>query len=108
MMMQLFSIAVKSFYAQMVLLFSLTDSSSLPVFLQMQLKQWLLIWHESHIITCHTSSFGLFADGEFGAYMQVHIQNDGPVTIELISPSGPTDPKQVPTSRTACLHTRLS
>ncbi|XP_077289215.1 D-aminoacyl-tRNA deacylase [Arctopsyche grandis] len=25
-------------------------------------------------------------DGVFGAYMQVHIQNDGPVTIELESP----------------------
>ncbi|KAK2507116.1 hypothetical protein MC885_015568 [Smutsia gigantea] len=36
--------------------------------------------------------------GKFGAYMQVHIQNDGPVTIELESPaSGPatSDPKQV-------------
>ncbi|XP_068178531.1 D-aminoacyl-tRNA deacylase 1 [Antennarius striatus] len=35
----------------------------------------------------------LIKDGKFGAYMQVHIQNDGPVTIELTSPSGPTDPK---------------
>ncbi|XP_074658141.1 D-aminoacyl-tRNA deacylase-like [Tubulanus polymorphus] len=26
-------------------------------------------------------------DGRFGAYMQVHIQNDGPVTIQLDSPS---------------------
>ncbi|TNN77883.1 hypothetical protein EYF80_011940 [Liparis tanakae] len=26
--------------------------------------------------------------------MQVHIQNDGPVTIELTSPSGPSDPRQ--------------
>ncbi|KAL2076285.1 hypothetical protein ACEWY4_028117 [Coilia grayii] len=34
-------------------------------------------------------------DGEFGAYMQVHIQNDGPVTIQLESPSAPTDPKQL-------------
>ncbi|XP_029367035.1 D-aminoacyl-tRNA deacylase 1 [Echeneis naucrates] len=34
-------------------------------------------------------------DGKFGAYMQVHIQNDGPVTIELTSPAGPTDPKQL-------------
>ncbi|KAG2467422.1 NCKX3 protein, partial [Polypterus senegalus] len=33
-------------------------------------------------------------DGKFGAYMQVHIQNDGPVTIELESPAGPSDPKQ--------------
>ncbi|XP_073334072.1 D-aminoacyl-tRNA deacylase 1 [Pagrus major] len=37
----------------------------------------------------------LIKDGEFGAYMQVHIQNDGPVTIELTSPKGPTDPKQL-------------
>lgn len=36
-------------------------------------------------------------DGEFGALMQVHIQNDGPVTIELTSPSAPTD------SRLVCL-----
>ena len=26
-------------------------------------------------------------DGKFGAYMQVHIQNDGPVTMELESPA---------------------
>ncbi|XP_036375169.1 D-aminoacyl-tRNA deacylase 1 isoform X1 [Megalops cyprinoides] len=36
----------------------------------------------------------LIKDGQFGAYMQVHIQNDGPVTIELESPTGPMDPKQ--------------
>lgn len=38
------------------------------------------------------------SDGKFGAYMQVHIQNDGPVTIELESsaPGATTsDPKQV-------------
>ncbi|KAA8594534.1 hypothetical protein FQN60_011669 [Etheostoma spectabile] len=29
----------------------------------------------------------LIKDGKFGAYMQVHIQNDGPVTIELMSPT---------------------
>ncbi|XP_059842284.1 D-aminoacyl-tRNA deacylase 1 isoform X1 [Hypanus sabinus] len=34
----------------------------------------------------------LIKDGKFGAYMQVHIQNDGPVTIELESPTGPSDP----------------
>ncbi|XP_070577281.1 uncharacterized protein [Ptychodera flava] len=28
----------------------------------------------------------LIKDGKFGAYMQVHIQNDGPVTIQLDSP----------------------
>ncbi|XP_026868997.1 D-aminoacyl-tRNA deacylase 1 [Electrophorus electricus] len=37
----------------------------------------------------------LIKDGKFGAYMQVHIQNDGPVTIHLESPSGPTDAKQL-------------
>lgn len=26
------------------------------------------------------------SDGVFGAYMKVHIENDGPVTIELESP----------------------
>ncbi|CAG06167.1 unnamed protein product, partial [Tetraodon nigroviridis] len=34
-------------------------------------------------------------DGKFGAKMQVNIQNDGPVTIELTSPSAPTDPKLI-------------
>lgn len=34
------------------------------------------------------------ADGEFGAFMQVHIQNDGPVTLLLESPQLPP-PKQV-------------
>uniref|UniRef100_A0A3B3RUN8 D-aminoacyl-tRNA deacylase 1 n=1 Tax=Paramormyrops kingsleyae TaxID=1676925 RepID=A0A3B3RUN8_9TELE len=37
----------------------------------------------------------LIKDGQFGAYMQVHIQNDGPVTIELESPTGPMDSKQL-------------
>lgn len=37
----------------------------------------------------------LIKDGQFGARMQVHIQNDGPVTIELTSPTGPSDPKQL-------------
>ncbi|KAJ8389870.1 hypothetical protein AAFF_G00113390 [Aldrovandia affinis] len=37
----------------------------------------------------------LIKDGQFGAYMQVNIQNDGPVTIELDSPTGPTDPRQM-------------
>uniref|UniRef100_A0A8B9Q2H3 D-aminoacyl-tRNA deacylase 1 n=2 Tax=Apteryx owenii TaxID=8824 RepID=A0A8B9Q2H3_APTOW len=36
----------------------------------------------------------LIKDGKFGAYMQVHIQNDGPVTIELESPAATVDPKQ--------------
>jgi len=35
-------------------------------------------------------------DGKFGAYMQVHIQNDGPVTISLETPhSKPVQDKQV-------------
>ncbi|CAO2578521.1 D-aminoacyl-tRNA deacylase 1, partial [Lemmus lemmus] len=40
----------------------------------------------------------LVRDGKFGAYMQVHIQNDGPVTIELESPApgaANSDPKQL-------------
>uniref|UniRef100_A0A6I8PFB4 D-aminoacyl-tRNA deacylase n=1 Tax=Ornithorhynchus anatinus TaxID=9258 RepID=A0A6I8PFB4_ORNAN len=38
----------------------------------------------------------LIKDGRFGAYMQVHIQNDGPVTIELESPAAAVaDPKQL-------------
>lgn len=34
------------------------------------------------------SKFCIFyiSDGKFGAMMQVHIQNDGPVTIEIESP----------------------
>ncbi|XP_077576010.1 D-aminoacyl-tRNA deacylase 1 isoform X1 [Stigmatopora nigra] len=34
-------------------------------------------------------------DGKFGASMQVDIQNDGPVTIELTSPSVSSDPRQM-------------
>ncbi|XP_041911066.1 D-aminoacyl-tRNA deacylase 1 [Arvicola amphibius] len=44
----------------------------------------------------------LVRDGKFGAYMQVHIQNDGPVTIELESPApgaANSDPKQWPGKR---------
>lgn len=37
----------------------------------------------------------LIKDGKFGAYMQVNIQNDGPVTVELTSPAAPMDPKQL-------------
>ncbi|XP_060724466.1 D-aminoacyl-tRNA deacylase 1 isoform X1 [Tachysurus vachellii] len=36
----------------------------------------------------------LIKDGQFGAYMQVHIQNDGPVTIYLESPASRIDAKQ--------------
>uniref|UniRef100_A0A1B0CS65 D-aminoacyl-tRNA deacylase n=1 Tax=Lutzomyia longipalpis TaxID=7200 RepID=A0A1B0CS65_LUTLO len=32
-------------------------------------------------------------DGKFGAYMQVHIQNDGPVTLELDSEPKRSDEK---------------
>ncbi|KAM9316041.1 D-aminoacyl-tRNA deacylase 1 [Gastrophryne carolinensis] len=34
-------------------------------------------------------------DGKFGAYMQVHIQNDGPVTIQLEPPASTADPKHL-------------
>ncbi|KAF7711346.1 D-aminoacyl-tRNA deacylase 1 [Silurus meridionalis] len=37
----------------------------------------------------------LIKDGQFGAYMQVHIQNDGPVTICLESPAAPINAKQL-------------
>ncbi|XP_062852843.1 D-aminoacyl-tRNA deacylase 1 [Trichomycterus rosablanca] len=37
----------------------------------------------------------LIKDGQFGACMQVQIHNDGPVTICLESPCGPTDAKQM-------------
>ncbi|KAF4083621.1 hypothetical protein AMELA_G00143910 [Ameiurus melas] len=37
----------------------------------------------------------LIKDGQFGAYMQVHIQNDGPVTISLESPAPTLDAKQL-------------
>lgn len=40
----------------------------------------------------------MLLDGKFGSYMQVHIQNDGPVTIELTSPLHPTDPRLVCTN----------
>ncbi|XP_068135680.1 D-aminoacyl-tRNA deacylase 1 [Hyperolius riggenbachi] len=37
----------------------------------------------------------LIKDGKFGAYMQVHIQNDGPVTIQLEPPTSTGDPKHL-------------
>ncbi|XP_077460646.1 D-aminoacyl-tRNA deacylase 1 [Stigmatopora argus] len=37
----------------------------------------------------------LVKDGKFGTSMQVDIQNDGPVTIELTSPSVSSDPRQL-------------
>ena len=36
----------------------------------------------------------VFAGGEFGAMMQVHIQNDGPVTLQFETPYIPP-PKEV-------------
>ncbi|XP_022333884.2 D-aminoacyl-tRNA deacylase-like [Crassostrea virginica] len=40
-------------------------------------------------------------DGKFGAYMQVHIQNDGPVTIPLDSPDNLPDHKNKKTAMVA-------
>ncbi|XP_061129481.1 D-aminoacyl-tRNA deacylase 1 isoform X1 [Syngnathus typhle] len=37
----------------------------------------------------------LVKDGKFGASMKLHIQNDGPVTIELTSPLVSSDPRQL-------------
>ncbi|PNI12587.1 DTD1 isoform 2, partial [Pan troglodytes] len=48
--------------------------------------------------SCVNIQSGAYQNGKFGAYMQVHIQNDGPVTIELESPAPGTatsDPKQL-------------
>lgn len=36
----------------------------------------------------------LVSDGKFAAYMQVSIQNDGPVTFEIESPANLPDPKE--------------
>lgn len=41
------------------------------------------------------------SDGKFGAYMQVHIQNDGPVTIPLDSPDNLPDSKKKKTAMVA-------
>ncbi|XP_039386847.1 D-aminoacyl-tRNA deacylase 1 isoform X1 [Mauremys reevesii] len=50
----------------------------------------------------------LIKDGKFGAYMQVNIQNDGPVTIELESPAATMDPKQlVPIKSMPASHQQL-
>ncbi|EDW15583.1 D-aminoacyl-tRNA deacylase isoform X1 [Drosophila mojavensis] len=42
----------------------------------------------SHFLNrlCQSYDSSKIKDGKFGAYMQVHIENDGPVTIELESP----------------------
>lgn len=42
--------------------------------------------HFAHSARSHFTFFSVVSDGKFGAYMQVNIQNDGPVTIELESP----------------------
>lgn len=50
--------------------------------------------HSTPLVTTQNA----LSDGKFGAYMQVQIQNDGPVTIELESPApgaATSDPKQV-------------
>ena len=41
--------------------------------------------------------------GEFGAYMQVYIQNDGPVTLDIESPQFPP-PKEVQVVVTGTLY----
>lgn len=47
-------------------------------------------------------------DGKFQAYMQVHIQNDGPVTIPLESPASLKDPKlAVSHCKAVCYQTDL-
>ena len=49
------------------------------------MKQWLAnkqaTKHYYNIIKCFV------LDGKFAAYMQVEIQNDGPVTIQIDSPT---------------------
>ena len=42
------------------------------------------------------------AGGEFGAFMQVHIQNDGPVTLHIESPQFPP-PKEVALQYKTCM-----
>lgn len=43
-----------------------------------------------------------FLDGVFGAYMQVTLQNDGPVTLELESPPHPE--KTAKKTKSACVN----
>lgn len=52
----------------------------------------------SFITQVHT--YDSVADGEFGAMMQVHIQNDGPVTIEIESPVPITAAHATPKAKT--------
>lgn len=42
--------------------------------------------HHKSARATHIIKVSSVLDGKFGAYMQVNIQNDGPVTIELESP----------------------
>merc|ERR1712098_251975 len=51
-------------------------------FLNMVRQQYLSSRHDPEKIK----------DGEFGAYMSVSIENDGPVTIDLVSSSDTTQP----------------
>ena len=45
--------------------------------------------------------YSAIAGGEFGAYMQVHIQNDGPVTLQFETPNLPK-PKEVRVTLDVC------
>ena len=51
-------------------------------------------WTNSHLYIRNIQCLFYYAGGEFGAFMQVHIQNDGPVTLDIESPLLPP-PKQV-------------
>lgn len=47
----------------------------------------ILVWAKKSDIEIVRIILELFADGRFGAMMQVHIQNNGPVTLEIESPT---------------------
>ena len=49
----------------------------------------------------HPGGQEMVKDGEFGAYMQVHIQNDGPVTLELESLPPSLEAKTKPLTNSA-------
>lgn len=52
--------------------------------------------HTNIFLNFLSLSYASVSDGKFGAYMQVHIQNDGPVTISLETPPPkPMQQKQV-------------
>ena len=54
-------------------------------------------------LTANNIDLFSLSDGKFGAYMQVHIQNDGPVTISLETPPPkPVQEKQVKQVRLLC------